>query len=105
VLLERPRSASVRDVAWTDADAALVDEADALCGPVESARPRSARGGHANTRAVADAATRTVREMGLGQYMTAADLAARFTEPGPVSDGSQPARADLLPVHLDREPE
>ena len=46
VLLERPRSASVREVPWTDADAALVDEADALCGPVESARPRSRAPAH-----------------------------------------------------------
>jgi superfamily I DNA/RNA helicase len=88
--VERPRSASVRDVAWTDADAALVDEADALCGPVESARPRSARRRTDTERAVADAATRTVREMGLGQYMTAADLAARFTEPGSAGDGGIP---------------
>ncbi|MGZ6884618.1 MAG: HelD family protein [Acidimicrobiia bacterium] len=80
-LLERPRSPSVRDVEWTDADVALVDEADALCGPVESARPRRARRRSETDRAVADAATRTVREMGLGQYMTAADLAARFAEP------------------------
>jgi DNA helicase IV len=89
-VLERPRSASVRDVPWTDADAALVDEADALCGPVESARPRSARRRTDTERAVADAATRTVREMGLGQYMTAADLAARFTEPTGNGDGGIP---------------
>jgi DNA helicase IV len=33
VLLRRPRSASFEDVAWTPADAALVDEARALLGP------------------------------------------------------------------------
>ena len=39
-LLYRPRSASLDEVAWTPADAALVDEARALLGP---RRPRSAR--------------------------------------------------------------
>jgi DNA helicase IV len=87
--LERPRSPSVKDVAWTDADVALVDEADALCGPVESARPGRARRRSDTDRAVADAATRTVRELGLGQYMTAADLAQRFAEPG-AADGGIP---------------
>jgi DNA helicase IV len=85
--LERPRAASLRDVPWTDADLALVDEADALCGPVEAARPRRARRRSEADRAVADAATRTVREMGLGQYMTASDLAARFADPAG-GDGS-----------------
>ncbi len=33
LLLRRPRSASFEDVAWTPADAALVDEARALLGP------------------------------------------------------------------------
>jgi DNA helicase IV len=88
--LERPRSPSVREVPWTDADAALVDEADALCGPVEAARPRRARRRTETERAVADVATRTVRELGLGKYMTAADLAARFTEPTGNGDGGIP---------------
>ena len=39
---------------------------------------------------MADAATRTVRELGLGQYMTASDLAARFTEPGSNGDAGVP---------------
>ncbi len=77
----------MRDVDWTDADVALVDEADALCGPVEAARPGRSRRRSEMDRAVADAATRTVRELGLGQYMTAADLAARFTEPGAGGSG------------------
>jgi DNA helicase IV len=90
LLLERPRSASVGDVAWTDADVALVDEADALCGPDEAARPRRARRRTESERAIADAATRTVRELGLGEYMTASDLAARFAEPGANGDGGVP---------------
>ncbi len=88
--LERPRSASVQDVPWTDADVALVDEADARCGPVEAARPQRARRRTETDRAVADAATRTVREMGLGQYMTASDLAARFADPAGGADGGVP---------------
>lgn len=79
--LERDRSPSVKDVPWTDADAALVDEADAICGPVEAARPRRARRRTETDRAVADIASRTVDDLGLGKYMTAGDLAARFMEP------------------------
>ncbi len=43
-LLFRPRSERVAAVPWTDADVALVDEADALLGPVEAARPRVGTG-------------------------------------------------------------
>ncbi|MBK5290029.1 MAG: AAA family ATPase, partial [Acidimicrobiia bacterium] len=81
LLLERDRSATVKAVPWTDADAALVDEADAICGPVEAARPRRARRRTETDRAVADIASRTVDDLGLGKYMTAGDLAARFMEP------------------------
>ena len=87
LLLERDRSPSVRDVAWTDADAALVDEADAICGPVEAARPRRARRRTDTDRAIADIASRTVDDFGLGKFMTAGDLAARFTEPTNTSTG------------------
>ena len=92
--LVRPRSPSVRAVPWTDADVALVDEADALCGPVEAARPRRSRRRSETDRAVADAAVRTVRELGLGQYMTASDLAERFTEPGAI-ERRDPAAAPV----------
>ena len=81
LLLERPRSSHVREVAWTDADIALVDEADSLCGAVEAARPRRARRRTDTDRAVADIASRTVDDFELGAYMTSADLAARFAEP------------------------
>ncbi len=81
LLLERDRSPNVREVQWTDADVALVDEADAICGPVEAARPRRARRRTDTDRAVADIASRTVADFGLGKYMTAGDLAARFAEP------------------------
>ena len=87
LLLERGRSPSVREVAWSDADAALVDEADALCGPVEAARPRRARRRSETDRAVADVADRTVDDLGLGKYMTASALAARFSEPTSTDTG------------------
>ncbi|MEP6624101.1 MAG: UvrD-helicase domain-containing protein [Acidimicrobiia bacterium] len=87
LLLERDRSPSAREVPWTDSDAALVDEADALCGPVEAARPRRARRRTDADRAVADIAARTVADLGLGQYMTAADLTARFIEPAATESG------------------
>ena len=87
VLLERDRSTTVREVVWSDADAALVDEADAICGPVEAARPRRARRRSESDRAVADIADRTVDDLDLGKYMTAADLAARFTEPTSTDTG------------------
>ena len=41
-LLLRPRSASFEEVAWTPADAALVDEARHLLGPAATARPTTA---------------------------------------------------------------
>ena len=41
--LVRLRSAHFREVQWTEADFALIDEADALLGPPEAARPRRSR--------------------------------------------------------------
>ncbi len=41
-LLHRPRSSSLDEVAWTAADAALVDEARALLGPARPARKTAA---------------------------------------------------------------
>jgi hypothetical protein len=77
-LLHRPRAAGVRDVPWTDADVALIDEADALLGPVEAARPRRSRRASAEGRAALDTARRVVEEMGLGGFTNAETLAARF---------------------------
>ncbi len=75
--LHRPRAESVRSVAWTEGDVALVDEADALLGPVEAARPRRRRRSAAEREEVATA-SRVVDELGLGGYMTAADVARRY---------------------------
>jgi DNA helicase IV len=77
-LLARPRSSSVRDVEWTEADVALVDEADALLGPPEAGRPRRRRRRRgASDRALEDAA-RVVEELGLGSYTTAAEVVERY---------------------------
>jgi hypothetical protein len=78
-LLHRPRSGNVRDVAWTEADLAIVDEADALLGSPESARPRRRR---VRRRGGDDAASRVVAELGVGGFMTGADVAARYAGNG-----------------------
>jgi DNA helicase IV len=75
--LLRPRSETVRDVQWTEADVALVDEADALLGPPEAARPRRAGRAGADREAV-EAAASVVRELGLGGFTTASALAERY---------------------------
>jgi DNA helicase IV len=72
--LHRPRSENVRAVPWTDADLALIDEADALLGSPEAARPRR----KARRRAVDDAAQRVVAELGVGGFITAAEVARRY---------------------------
>jgi DNA helicase IV len=77
-LLFRPRSADVREVAWTEGDVALVDEADSLLGPVEAARPRRGNRRTAADREAVEAAQSVVRELGLGGYTTAAALADRY---------------------------
>ena len=46
-LLLRERVPDVREVAWTDADLPLLDEADAILGPKSAARPRRRRRGPA----------------------------------------------------------
>ena len=65
----RARRRSSRDAAWTDADVALIDEADALLGPVEArpaprraaaaATPRPSRPRRASSRSSASAARPT----------------------------------------------
>lgn len=81
-LLERDRSASLRDVAWTPADLALIDEADALLGPPEMARPRRRR----STARRDDTANRVISELGVGGFVTASEVARRYRGDAP-SDG------------------
>jgi DNA helicase IV len=77
--LHRPRVTDLVDVEWADGDIALIDEADALLGPVEAARPRRAR------RRVGDealeTASRVIAELGLRGVTDAASLAARYADP------------------------
>src|SRR5262249_9779768 len=83
-LLHRRRETDVADVAWTDSDVALVDEADALLGRAGAARPRRNR--RRTMDEAVDTATRVIAELGLRGMTYAATLAARFAEPG--SDGA-----------------
>ena len=78
-LLHRPRSKDVRDVAWTEPDLALIDEADALLGSPESARPRRRS---RRRRSGDDAASRVVAELGVGGFITGAEIAARYAGNG-----------------------
>ena len=88
--LFRPRSESVAAVPWTDADVALVDEADALLGPVEAARPpRRGRRSDEQRQAV-EAAQSVVRELGLGGYTTASALAERYGDGAARGDEAVP---------------
>ena len=84
-MLFRSRSPSVRDVPWSDADLAMIDEADARLGPPEAARPRRRRG-RAHDDSVATAA-RVLSDMGLSGTMTAESVAARYGG-GPAADSS-----------------
>ena len=80
-MLFRARSENVRDVAWTESDVALVDEADALLGPPEAARParrRSRRGG-AGAEELATA-RRVVEDLGLGGWTNADEIARRYSD-------------------------
>jgi DNA helicase IV len=88
--LVRPRAPHVREVAWTEGDLALIDEADALLGPPEAARPRRRR----NRRRVDDdAATRVVHDLGVGGFLTPAQLAERYTATtGPAADDATEPR-------------
>ena len=88
--LVRERSSDVRAVAWTEADLALIDEADHLLGSPESARPRRKR---ARRTSLDDAAFRTVSELGVGGFLTAAQLTERYGGGAATSggdDGGEP---------------
>jgi DNA helicase IV len=86
-MLHRRRARDAADAPWTEADTALVDEADALLGPVEAARPRRRRR-RANDDAV-DTATRVLDDLGLRGYADAATLASRYGDVD--GDGESPA--------------
>jgi hypothetical protein len=94
--LHRRREPEVAHVAWTEADVALVDEADALLGPIEAARP--ARRRRRNADEVLDTANRVIEDLGLHGYADAATLASRFGEPS--SNGHEPSSEPRVFGHL-----
>ena len=75
-LLVRDRVGKVADVAWTEADLALIDEADARLGPPSAARPRARR--RARRDPDLESARLTVEELGVGGSTNAADVLARY---------------------------
>jgi DNA helicase IV len=91
-LLRRRRTADIADVQWTDADVALVDEADTLLGPIEAARPR--RAGRRASDDALETASRVIAELGLQGITDASSLAARYADPASTNgDGSGEPRA------------
>jgi DNA helicase IV len=83
--LHRRRAPDVAHAPWTEADVALIDEADALLGPVEAARPRRRR--RRVTDEAIETATRVIEDLGLHGYADAATVASRYGEPS--TDGSE----------------
>lgn len=89
-LLHRPRATDATQAPWTEADVALVDEADSQLGPVEAARPRrKRRAGHDDDDSVAFA-QRVVDELGLRSYTTASGLADRFGDRNDEDHSNEP---------------
>jgi DNA helicase IV len=87
--LYRRRASSPREVPWTEPDLALIDEADALLGSPASARPRRRRRKGPDD----DAANRVVAEMGVGGFLTPAEVARRYRgDPGPTAEESDEPR-------------
>jgi DNA helicase IV len=74
--LLRERVPDVAQVPWTDADLPLVDEADALLGPVSAARPRARR--RRGRDQALEQARRTVEELGVGGAVSAAQVLERY---------------------------
>jgi DNA helicase IV len=79
-LLHRRHERNIAAIAWTEADIALVDEADALLGPVEAARPRKRRRRSAEN--ALDTASRVIDELGLEGFADAGMIAGRYGDSG-----------------------
>ncbi|MDP9332760.1 MAG: AAA family ATPase [Actinomycetota bacterium] len=75
-LLHRRRDPDVARAPWTEADLALVDEADSLLGRIEAARPATRRRNGAGE--TFDTAERVIDDLGLRGFASAASLASRF---------------------------
>jgi hypothetical protein len=82
-LLFRERGPDLAAVEWTDADLALVDEADAILGPPSAARPRTRR--RARRESDLAHAQRTVDELGVGAFTNASDILARYGSDAPAA--------------------
>ncbi len=76
-LLHRPRAHDATRSAWTDADVAVIDEADALLGPVEAARPRVRRRRGDDPEAL-ETAQGVVEELRLTGSISGTNLLARY---------------------------
>jgi DNA helicase IV len=88
-MLHRRRDSDVARAPWTEADLALVDEADALLGPVEAARPvPRRRNGNGETY---DTAERVINDLGLRGFADAATIASRFGETSANGNGHEPS--------------
>jgi hypothetical protein len=74
-LLFRER-APINEVEWTDADVALIDEADSILGPTSAARPRRRR--RARRDHAMEFARRTVDELGVGGSVSAEQVLERY---------------------------
>ncbi|HET9729920.1 MAG TPA: UvrD-helicase domain-containing protein [Acidimicrobiia bacterium] len=78
-MLHRRRDPDVAHAIWSEADVALIDEADALLGPVEAARTRPKK--RRNGDGAIDTAASVIESLGLSGYADAASLASRYGEP------------------------
>jgi hypothetical protein len=87
-LLHRRRVRDPKDAPWTESDVPLVDEVDALLGPVEAARPRRRR--RRGSEDAIDTATRVLEDLGLHGFTDAASLAERYGD-GPHDVGEGPS--------------
>lgn len=76
--LYRARSSHVRHVIWTESDLPLIDEADAILGSPEAARPGQTRGARRAEQHALDTAARVVDELGLAGVTTPSELAERY---------------------------
>ena len=84
--LHRARARDIANVAWTEDDVALIDEADTRLGPVDAARPR-ARRARSNDEEL-DQASRVIDELGLHGFTDAATIARRNAAPSTNGSGS-----------------
>jgi DNA helicase IV len=75
-------------VPWTEADLALIDEADSLLGLPEAARPRRRRAKRSGDDGTAAS---VVSDLGVGGFVTASEVARRYgSDTAPAADDDDP---------------